>query len=137
MGKYLADYFPDDEREKTQRERIELAQGHIVQASAIMSDMRVELDAQKETLEKLLAEIDEKKSAAKRYAKLAETNQDAVSAMRSEIESALREELVRQSTEDRGMRRAASAVLWLLTLVLGAALGTYFRELVAYIFSLF
>ena len=137
VGKYLADYFPEDERESTQRERIAEAQSHIVQASMIMADMRVELDAQKETLETLLAEIDEKKSKAKRYAELAETNQDAVSAMRFEIEGALRDELDRQSKEGRGVRRTASAVLWLFTLISGAVLGTYFRDIVVYLASLF
>ena len=67
VGKYFSDLFPDDENEATQRERIETAHNHIVKATSIMSDMRTELDAQKETLETLLSEIDDKKSTAERY----------------------------------------------------------------------
>jgi hypothetical protein len=48
--------------------------------------------------------------------------------VRHEIESMLREELVRQSKTGRGTRRIASALLWITTLILGAALGSYFRE---------
>jgi pyrroloquinoline quinone (PQQ) biosynthesis protein C len=111
VGKYLKELFPNNELERTQRERIELAQSHIEEASSIMADMRTELDSQKKTLDHLLGEIEEKKSMAEKYAQLAETNQGAVLAVRQEIETALREELVRQSTAGRGTRRVASALL--------------------------
>lgn len=137
VGKYFKELFPDNELERTQRERIELAQSHIEEASFIMTDMRTELDAQKQTLESLLREIEEKKSTAEKYAQLAETNQGAVSAVRQEIEAALREELVRQSRAGRGTRRFASAVLWVTTLILGAALGSYFREVSGFVIGLF
>lgn len=35
-------------------------------------------------------------------------------------------------TQGKTPRRLASAFLWLLTLVLGAALGAYFKEIVAW-----
>jgi hypothetical protein len=136
VGKYLKELFPDNELERTQRERIEMAQSHIEEASSIIADMRTELDAQKQTLDHLLGEIEEKKSTAEKYAQLAETNQGAVLAVRQEIETALREELVRQSTAGRGTRRVASALLWVTTLVLGAALGSYFREIWGFAVSL-
>lgn len=136
VGKYFKELFPDNDIDRTQRERIELAQSHISEASTIMADMRIELDAQKETLENLLGEIEEKKSTAEKYAQLAETNQGAVSAVRQEIESTLREELVRQSKAGRGTRRIASALLWMATLILGAALGSYFREVWSFLSSL-
>lgn len=136
VGKYFKELFPDNELDRTQRERIELAQSHIVEASSIMADMRIELDAQKATLENLLGEIEEKKSTAEKYAQLAETNQGAVSAVRHEIELTLREELVRQSKAGRGIRRVASALLWITTLILGAALGSYFREVWGFVSSL-
>lgn len=136
VGKYLKELFPDNELERTRRERIELAQRHIQEASLIMADMRTELDAQKQTFDHLLDEIEEKKSMAEQYAQLAETNQGAVLAVRQEIETALRKELVRQSTAGRGTRRVASALLWVTTLVLGAALGSYFREIWGFAVSL-
>ena len=136
VGKYFKELFPDNELDRTQHERIELAQSHIVEASSIMAGMRSELDAQKETLETLLGEIEEKKSTAEKYAQLAETNQGAVSAVRQEIELTLREELVRQSKAGRGTRRIASALLWVTSLILGAALGSYFREVWGFVSSL-
>ena len=57
--------------------------------------------------------------------------------VRQEIETALREELVRQSRTGRGKRRVASALPWIITLVLGAALGSYFREVWEFASSLF
>jgi hypothetical protein len=137
VGRYFRELFPENGVDRNQRERIELAQTHIIEASAIIANMRTELDAQKETLETLLAEIEEKKSTAENYAQLAETNQSAVSAMRQEIEFTLREELVRQSKVGRGTRRIASALLWVATIILGAALGSYFREVWGFVTSLF
>ena len=46
------------------------------------------------------------------------------------MEGALRQELLAQSEKDKRLRRFASAILWLVTLVLDAALGTYFKEVV-------
>ncbi len=137
VGKYLKELFPDNELKRTQRERIELAQGHIEEASLIMTDMRTELDAQKQTLGRSLGEIEEKKYTAENYAQLSDTNQGAVLAVRQEIETALREELVRQSKTGRGTRRVASALLWITTLVIGAALGSYFREVWGFVSSPF
>jgi hypothetical protein len=136
VGKYLKELFPANHLDVTQRERIELAQSHIVEASTIMADMRTELDAQKETLEYLLGEIEEKKSTVKKYTQLAETSQGAVSAVRQELETTLRTELFRQSKAGRGTRRIASALLWITTLILGAALGSYFREVWGVVSSL-
>ena len=137
VGRYFKELFPEAENEIERRERIELAQNHITQASRIMSEMRSELDAQKETLELLLAEVDEKKSTAERYDALAKTNQRSVTAMREEIEATLREELTRQSKAGRGTRRIASAFIWLFTLVAGAVVGNHYNDIIAFFKGLF
>lgn len=48
------------------------------------------------------------------------------------MESALRQELVAQSERGKTTRQIASFMLWLLTLILGAALGAYFKEIIAW-----
>lgn len=136
LGRYFESLFPEDEEELNRAERLAAAQQHIETASKIMAEMRVELDAQTETLNRLLIEIDEKKSLAETYGELAKTNHKAASAMRMEIEEAVGQELVRQSNHGRSVRRLASAVLWILTLILGAALGTYFKDIVDWSFAL-
>jgi len=115
---------------------MELAQAHIEDASSIISEMKVDLDAQKQTLATLVEEIEEKRSTAQKYAELALTNQNAVSAIRNELEIALREELTRQSEKGRFVRRVTSISLWVITLIIGAALGTYFKNIIALIASL-
>ena len=136
LGKYFEGLFPGDQEELDRAKRLEAARTHIESASKIMAEMRFELDAQTEALNRLLEEIEEKKSIATKYSALAETNQEAVSAMRMEIEEAIGQELRRQSNKGRTVRRLVSAFLWLLTLVLGAALGTYFKDLVDWLSSL-
>ena len=132
LGRYFEALFPEDEEELDRAERLAAAQTHIESASRIMAEMRVELDAQTETLNRLLGEIDEKKSLAEKYGALAETNQEAASAMRMEIEEAIGQELTRQSSQGRTVRRLVSAFLWILTLILGAALGAYFKDIVGW-----
>jgi hypothetical protein len=130
VGRHLIDYLPNEGDAVSRRESIELAHGHIEKASSIISEMTVELDAQKQTLTALIDEIDEKRTLAHRYAVLASTNQEAASAITNELENTLRIELTRQSEEGRTLRRIASISLWLLTLILGAAAGAYLKEFV-------
>ena len=47
---------------------------------------------------------------------------------RSEMEEVLRKELVAQAEKGIRLRQAVSFAIWLFTLVLGAWLGTYFKE---------
>lgn len=131
VGRYISDIFPEGEEQKSQRERMMAAQSHIENASRIIDEMKDELLAQKQTLEDLITEIDEKRSTAKKYSELAKTNQDAVDAIKSELEASVRKELIFQSEKGQGTRRVVSILLWGITLILGAALGSYFKEIVA------
>ncbi len=130
LGRYLEQLFPGSQEEMDRASRISAAQLHIDSASKIMAEMRIELDAQTQAIELLAGEIEEKKVLAKKYAALADSNQDAASAMRMEIEESIKQELRRQSLEGRTARRIASAILWLMTLIFGAALGAYFKDIV-------
>lgn len=130
LGRYLEDLFPKDAEDLPRAERLSAARNHIENASVIIAEMRIELNAQAEALDRLVEEINEKKSLADRYASLASANKDAVSAMTMEIEEAIGNELARRSEEGRTARRVASATLALVTLVSGAALGAYFKDII-------
>lgn len=132
VGKYFIELLPEQSDERSARERVSEARDHIAKASAIITGMQAELGSQTQQLEILLAEVDEKKKLAEKYETLANTNQQQFSAFKSEMENSLRRELISQSEKGRVLRRIASAILWLLTLILGAALGTYFKEIIGW-----
>ena len=133
IGRYFAGFLPEPADERTARERVEEARVHIGKASNIIGQMQEELAAQSSQLDNLLKEVEEKKSLADKYGQLAATNQKQFAAFRAEMEEVLRKELVAQAEKGRRLRQAASLVLWLITLFLGAWLGTYFKEAVAWL----
>jgi hypothetical protein len=135
-GKYFASFFPEPKDERAARAKVEEARDHISKASSIITQLQGELNSQTQQLDEVLTEIEEKKQLAQRYAALAQTRQEQFAAFKTEMEAVLRQELVAQSEKGKGMRRLASAVLWGLTLVLGAALGAYFKDILAWLLSL-
>ena len=130
VGKYLADWLPESSQERTARERVNNALDHIQQASAIISAMQAELGAQTKQLDLLLVEVEEKKKLADQYTQLAATKKEQFSALRSEMEAALRAELVAQSEKGKRVRQFGSFVFWIINLLIGAALGIYFPQIV-------
>lgn len=136
VGQYFAELLPEPADDRAARQRVEEARGHIEQASAIISQLQSELGSQTQQLDKVLAEIEEKKQLAMKYEALAKTGQEQFAAFKSEMEDALRQELTAQSEKGKTVRRLASGLLWLITLVLGAALGTYFKEVLAWLRAL-
>lgn len=136
VGKYFSDLFPEPEREKVAKERVEEARKSIIRASIIISEMQGELTAQGTQLDKLLTEIEEKKNLAKHYSDLATMTKDQSSALQKQMEETIRAELVSQNKKGKELRQFVSAVFWLVTLVLGAALGTYFKEIVVWVKTL-
>ena len=137
VGRYFAEFFPEPEREAKAKQRVEEAREHIIEASKIISDMQVDLEAQNTQLDALLADIEEKKQLAEKYAKLAATNQEQFDALKDEMGEALREELVQQSEQGKTLRRVSSGIVWVLTLFLGAALGAYFKDIVVFVQAFF
>jgi hypothetical protein len=126
VGIYFADWLPTPKEEREAAERVKVAQTHIAEASSIIASLRSDLDGQAQQLSQLIADIEEKKRAAEHYAALAKTNQEAFAPMRVEMEKAIREQLIAQANKGKRMRQVASFIVWLITLVLGAALGAYF-----------
>jgi hypothetical protein len=60
-----------------------------------------------------------------------------MSAIKHEIERAIRQELISQNENGRRARQALSAVIWMFTLIAGAALGAYFPTIIDYLIKLF
>jgi CHASE3 domain sensor protein len=132
-GKYLKEFFPYTKDELEAKNRVDTAREHIDAASTIIRDMQEDLEAQDVQLNELLDTIKEKKKLADRYQTLADTNKEAFVAFKIEMEEALRKELVEQATQGKRTRQAVSFVLWVITLVIGAALGTYFKDIMTWL----
>lgn len=127
VGRHFADWFPLPQRQVDAETRINDAKHHITAATRIVAGLQDDLEKQATTLEGLAKEIEEKKKAAEKYALLAQTNQEAFAAFRTEMEETVRKELTSQSEKGKNIRRVASFVFWFITLILGAALGAYFQ----------
>ena len=127
VGRYFADLLPTSEKETEAAERIASARMHITEASNIISSLQGDLEKQANQLEFLAKEIDQKKQIAERYAVLAQTNQDAFSAFKAEMEETLRKELNAQNEKGKTIRRTVSFASWLIALIAGAFLGAWFQ----------
>ncbi len=95
--------------------------------------MQEDLETQDRKLGSLLKEVEQKKRLADRYQALANTNRESFDAFRAEMEDALRKELQEQAEKGKRIRRTVSIILWVITLIVGAALGAYFKDVVAMI----
>lgn len=133
VGKYFAEFLPEPKDERAARERVEEARDHIAKASQIITSLQSELGTQTQQLDAVLKELQEKKELAQQYQTLATVGQQQFAAFKAQMEGSLRQELLAQSEKGKRLRRVASAILWLITLVLGAALGTYFKEVVRWL----
>jgi hypothetical protein len=133
IGKYFAEFFPTPKDEIAAIERAETARKHIYAASTIIRDMQEDLETQNCKLGELLEEVEQKKQLADRYQILAHTSQKAFEAFRAEMEEALRNELQEQTEKGKRIRQVVSIILWIITLVAGAALGTYFENIFTWI----
>lgn len=133
VGKYFADFFPTSKNEQEAQQKVDAARKHISAASGIILEMQENLESQNQNLDRLLTEIEEKKKLAERYEALAKTNQKEFTAFRKEMEESLRRELEEQAARGRRLRQVASLALWGITLVAGAALGTYFKDIIGWL----
>lgn len=136
-GKYLADFFPEPEGEKIAKARVEEAKEHITLAGKIIHEMQSDLEVKTKNLDGLIKEIETKKELANRYAMLANTNKEQFDAFKQEIEETLRDELVKQSSEGKGLRRFVSFVIWSGTLAVGAIISHYYVTIETFIKGLF
>ncbi len=135
IGKYFADWLLEPADEHAAKERVEEARLHIDKASSIITQMQRFVESALKEWHKLPPPIRDqvKKKLAERYGHLAATNKGQSAAFRSEIEELLRKELVAQAERGRRLRQAASFAIWLFTLIVGASLGAYFKDVVAWV----
>ena len=132
IGKYFKGFFPAIGSEKNALEKVEEAKDHITKANSIIAEMQSDLTTQTNQLNILLKDIEEKKGLAKKYANLSSLNKDKFSAFKEEMSTTLREELVQQSAKGRTLRRISSFIIWLVTILLGAMLGAYFKDILTW-----
>lgn len=132
IGKYFADFFPTPKDTLAAEDRVETARKHIAAATGIILEMQENLESQNQSLEHLLKEIEEKKRLADRYQALAQINKAEFKAFREQMEESLRKGLTEQAGKGRRLRQAASLLVWIITLVVGAALGAYFKAVVSW-----
>lgn len=130
VGRHFAEFLSPTMDEKDTEKSVESARVHIAKASEIISNLQRSLEARSEQLNLIIAEVKEKKKLAERYSELAQIDQEKFAAFRAEMEEAIKEELVKQSEAGRRVRQTVSFFIWLITLVGGAALGAYFKEIV-------
>jgi Rad3-related DNA helicase len=120
VGRYFSDFLATPQKEVEAKERIEKARHHITEASAIIGSIQNELEDQAAKLESLVKDIEEKKQLADRYATLAKTNQEYITALRAEMEDSVRQGLLAQSEKHKFRRQ----LIALLVFVLGAVFSS-------------
>ncbi|MCI9865704.1 hypothetical protein RHIZ_07080 [Rhizobium skierniewicense] len=128
VGRYFSELLLEDR--KSAKVKIERAYENLQSASVIISEIQSELEARRSALDLLLKEIEEKRNLADRYSHLAATNKEASAAIRAELEDTLKTELTARSRQGRGLRITVNSGIWLFTLLVGAGLGTYFKDIV-------
>lgn len=127
LGQFFIGYSNLNQQEADAENQISEARVHITEAARIINSLQDELEGQVLQLDSLANEIEDKKKLAQRYQLLAQTNQETFSAFRQELEESLRQELTAQAQKGKNARRVVNIAIWIVTLVLGAALGAYFE----------
>lgn len=133
IGKHFSEFFPRIIEESEVSQQVNEARHHIDEAGRIVAGMQTELESQSRQLDHILREVEEKKQVATRYEALAKTSRVAFAAFRQEMEDALREELTAQNEKGRNLRRTVSIGIWVLTLVGGAGLDAYFKDIIGWV----
>ena len=127
----LIGYRPRKEDADATR-RVEQARMHIDAASGIISGLQDELNERAREPDQIVRDIEEKKKKADHYAVLTNTNKEAFDAFKVEMEETLRRQLIAQANQGKRVRQAVNLFIWLITLILGAALGAYFIPIINY-----
>lgn len=137
VGKYFSEFLPTPQDEMDAQKRIEAASKHIAAASNIIGDIQQELGEQERKLDQLLSDVEEKRKLADHYGTLAKADQEKFNAFRKEMEDALRKELTAQAKKGSRLRQVLAIAISLLTLIAGAALGAYFKDIWKWVLGLF
>ncbi len=120
---------PDPADPTAAQERFDEARVHFAKANAIITDMQEELTQQSNKLGELHVEVATQKNLAAEYGRLAALSKEDSSAVRGAFEEAVRNGIAAEAEKGRTSRRIASAIWAVVTLVGGAWLGAYFKEI--------
>ena len=126
-GNLLDDWLATPKEEIEAGKRVDAARKHITEASRIILDLQSDLEKQAEQLDTISKEIVEKKQIADKYKLLAQTNEETFLAFKTEMEETVRRELITQADKGKRLRQIAAIIVWVITLVIGAALGAYLQ----------
>jgi hypothetical protein len=129
ISNYVTEKFGEPRPSGT--EKIAIAKRHMEKAGEILDEIRGDLASEAKKLEELSATVELKRLDVVRYDALAATNKETINAIRQELEIAIQAKLEEQARKGRRMRQAVAAFMWIITLIAGAALGTYFPRIVA------
>jgi len=129
VGKYFADFFPTPKNEAEVSRQVQIAHQHIAEASHIISGLQGKLEVQAKQLEQIVKDIEDKKEIANHYSVLAQSNKQVFDAFRKEMEGGMRVQLRAELEKGKRARQVSSFIVWSATLVIGAALGEYFKPI--------
>ena len=122
VGRYFTQWLATPKDEKQLDDRISEAKDHLTRATAVILELKGNLESQVSQLESASAELKTKREEAARYAVLAKLGSESVAATREELRATVRAELEAQSKQGRWWRQSVAFIVWLLTLVLGSYL---------------
>ena len=129
IGKHFKDFLPIAEKDQTNQDRVEKAQESIARASGIIGEIKKDLDDQTRQLNEMLVKAETKKQQVEKYSALATMAESQAKAVREELTNTIRNELEAHTKKGRRVRQLVSLAAWLATLILGAALSSYFKDI--------
>ena len=135
VGKMFSGWLAEPKDERAVKERVEVARSHIASATQILGDLKVELEEKSNQLDALVTNAEMQRRKAEEYSALAQANAATVKAIRAQIEEAVRDELGTQARRGRRLRQVVSITSWIVSLLLGAALGAHWNKVEAWILS--
>lgn len=130
VGKYFKQLFPKIGEEREIADCVDEARQYISKIGELIVQLQDKLNAQAQQLELSLEKYKKIKSLSDQHQALAKIGREQSQALRSEIEEAMREQLLAASKKGKKVRQ----IVWLLTLILSAGLGAYFKDIIAFFF---
>jgi hypothetical protein len=128
VGRFVADWLPEPKSQREAKQKVEKVRDYLAEATKIVSELKEEIDHRVTELESLVGEVEEKRKKVEEYTALIEAGEPAIRAIRGPLEESVRKELEAQAKKGRGTRLLVNLLAWLITLVLGAALGAHWSS---------
>jgi len=110
------------------RRRAAQASQYLSEAGQILSELQGELEQRNRELEALLAEIDFKRAEAEHWEEIAKMNERLASALTTEIERRVREQLRKELDRNKTRRQVVAAIMWVITLFAGGIVGAIIQQ---------